>query len=463
VSDGKRARIRAGLAQALAFARSAEPRPEVPRRAVAADIVLAAAASVAALAAAPASAGALEPVLVVLTAAPLALRRVFPLTAFWAIMAAIIVLYYSSSNSSGTIVVFLVIGFAAYSAVVHSRYRGAALLSMPLVTALTIALFPDTSAPVPGRATPLLIFIPLMIVGNAVHLWARRAGDSKARLRRAEAEHNAATRRALKLERARIASELHDVVTHNVSVMVVQAGAARQVLGAEQDEARSALLAVEASGRTAMAELQHMLGLLSVPGEPEPGAPADGDLRPLPGLDQLMTLTDQMAAAGLDVDLRVDGAPRALPPGQDLAAYRVIQEGLTNVLKHAGTARTVITLDYRPGGLRVQVADDGPPSPAAGPAAGPPGRPGEPAHRGGPGRPAALPGTGRGLLGLRERVALHGGEFDAGPRPGGGWCVMARFPAEQPPPAGPGANGTPAARWAAAATGAVGLPGQPPS
>src|SRR5499427_1536923 len=311
VSESRRGLARAALAQALAFARSTEPRPTVSRRAISLDAVVAAAATVAALAAGSPPARPLGPLLVALTTAPLALRRVFPLTTFWTIMAAIFAAYYG--DDAATLVTFLTMAFAAYSAVVHSRYRGAALLSMPLVTILLIALVADTAPPIPARATPLLIFIPIMIVGDAVHRWARRAGDSGARLRQAQAEHEAATRRALELERARIASELHDVVTHNVSVMVVQAGAARQVLGAEQDEARSALLAVEASGRTAMAELQHMLGLLSVPDEQEPdclaGGEARGQLRPLPGLGQLTTLADSMAAAGLDVELRILGAP----------------------------------------------------------------------------------------------------------------------------------------------------------
>jgi signal transduction histidine kinase len=209
-------------------------------------------------------------------------------------------------------------------------------------------------------------------------------------------------------------------------VMVVQAGAARQVLSPGQDEARSALLAIEASGRTAMTELQHMLCLLSVPDEQSPDSPAGvearEDLRPLPGLDQLTTLTDRMAAAGLDVELRVLGAPWPVSPGRDLAAYRVLQEALTNVLKHAGTARTVVTVDYRPGGLMLEVTDDGPPCPAEL-------------------SPAALRGSGRGLLGLRERVILAGGEFDAGPRPGGGWRVKVRFPAEEPARSGPVVSG----------------------
>src|SRR5215470_16949960 len=272
VSESRRGLVRAGLARAVAFARSTEPRPPVSRRAIGIDAVVAAAATVAALAAGPPPARLLGPLLVALTTAPLALRRVFPLAAFWAILAAIVAAYYGD-NTHATLVTFLTVGFAAYSAVVHSRYRGAALLSMPLVTVLVIALFADTAPPIPARATPLLIFIPIMIVGDAVHRWARRAGDSGERLRRAQAEHEAATRRALELERARIASEMHDVVTHNVSMMVVMAGAARRVLSADPAEAVKALRAVESSGRTAMTELRHMLGLLS----PPPEVADDGD------------------------------------------------------------------------------------------------------------------------------------------------------------------------------------------
>ncbi len=364
----------------------------------------------------------------VLTTAPLAARRRTPLAAFWVILTAIIMM-----RNHNTIVSMAAAVFAAYCAVVYSRYRGLALLSLPLAGLILTAAFQNTTPPLPGRLSALVILLSITVFGNAVRVWRSRAGDSGARLLRVQAEHAAATRRALELERARIASELHDVVTHNVSVMVVQAGAARQVLGAEQDEARSALLAVEASGRTAMTELQHMLGLLTVPGEQEPDALADGSararLRPLPGLDQLATLTDRMAAAGLNIELRIMGPPWKLPPGRDLAAYRVIQEALTNVLKHTGTARTVITLDYRPDGLTLEVADDGSRSPAE-----------LSPHQHEPGRPAALPGSGRGLIGLQERVILRGGDFDAGRRPGGGWRVMARFPAEEPPiGGGPGA------------------------
>jgi len=412
VSESRRALVRTGLAKALAFVRSAEPRPTVSRRAISFDAVLAAVATVAALAAGYPHARPLGPLLVAMTTVPLALRRVFPLTAFWVVMAAIIASYYGD-NDSATLVTFLTVAFAAYSAVVHSRYHGAALISMPLVTVLVIALFANTSPPIPPRATPLLIFIPIMIVGDAVHRWARRAGDSGARLRRAQAEYEAATRRALALERARIASEMHDVVTHNVSVMVVQAGAARRVLSKDPDEATKALLAVESSGRTAMTELRHLLGLLSPPpGTADAGGPAS--LAPQPGLEELREMVDRVVTAGLPAALHVTGTPRDLPPGVGLAVFRIVQEALTNVLKHAGKPQTEVRLDYEPAALVVEVADDGLPIPAAVPALD-----------------AAVPGgAGMGLLGLRERVALYGGELTAGPRPGGGWLVKARIPVE---------------------------------
>ena len=443
-----RVSMRSWQRRAAAFLGRREPRTPVSRQSAVADACLALTAVLAVLALAEANffGTTAEAVAAVLTMAVLAARRLAPLACFWVILDVILVV--RNGNSLVSIAAAVV---AAYCAVVHSPYRRLALLSLPAAGLILTAAFQNTAPPLPGRVSALVIMLAITVVGNAVRVWRVRAADSGTRLLRAQAEHEAATRRALELERARIASDLHDVVTHNVSVMIVQAGAARQVLGAEQDEARSALLAVEASGRTAMAELQHMLGLLSVPGEQEPGSLADGQdrgrLRPLPGLDQLTTLTDRMAAAGLDVELRILGAPWSLSPGPDLAAYRVIQEALTNVLKHAGMARTVITLDYRPRGLTVEVTDDGPPCRPAGPSA----------YSRTAGRPADIPGTGRGLLGLRERVILHGGEFDAGSRPGGGWRVMGRFPAEDPP-APTAASGMPETARAAAVSGAAGLP-----
>jgi len=331
--------------------------------------------------------------------APLAIRRRFPLTAFWLCLAGCAL----ATLPNGSVINLVALAPAAYAAVVYSPYWLLAMLGMPAaLLVLATAAVSNAQSGNYQLLTALLVFVATLIVGNAVRLGRRRASDSQARLHRVQAGQEAATRLAIGQERARIARELHDVVTHNVSMMVVQAGAARRVLGSTPDEARTALLAVEDSGRAAIVELQHLLGLLDPPGGAADGSPPP----PQPGLDQVRSLVDRMNTAGLPVGLRVQGQARPLPPGLDLAAYRVVQEALTNVLKHAGQPATTVTLDYQPGALMVEVADDGCPA------------------------PASLPGTGRGLLGLRERVALYGGELDAGGRPGGGWLVRARIPDE---------------------------------
>jgi signal transduction histidine kinase len=358
--------------------------------------------------------------------APLAMRRFRPLTALWLCLAACVLV-----RSPGPIVDLIALAPAAYSAVVHSRYRRAALFSTPLAVAV---LGFGVAAPAPSSnykmLTAVLVFMGVLVVANAVILDQRRASDSRARLLRLQDEQENATRAAIGQERARIASELHDVVTHNVSVMVVQAGAARRVLGSTPDEARSALLAIEDSGRAAIVELQHMLGLLAPQGEPDDAVLADATdtraLRPQPGLDQIRPLLDRVTAAGLPVELLVRGTPRTLPPGMDLAAYRVVQEALTNVVKHAGRSSATVTLDYRPDALDVEVIDDGGPSGAA-----------ASILHGTPGSPGTIPGGRRGLFGLRERVALYGGELEAGGEPGGGWRVRARFPEQLSPSAVP--------------------------
>ena len=194
---------------------------------------------------------------VALTAVPLAVRRRYPVAACCVIMAAVL-----ASRNWTPPVTFATAIFAAYSAVVYSKYRQLAV-GVVLTGAIIITMtFPNTLPRVSERYTGFLVVIPVVAAGIGMREWRRRASDSAARLRRAEAEHEAATRRAVEMERSRIASELHDVVTHNVSVMVVQAGAARQVLASSPGDAIQALLAVEASGRTAMAELRHLLGLL---------------------------------------------------------------------------------------------------------------------------------------------------------------------------------------------------------
>jgi signal transduction histidine kinase len=364
---------------------------------------------------------------VALTTAPLAFRRTYPITAFWVILAAIV----ATSGNTHTTITWAAVIFAAYSAVAYSPFRRLALVGVLAAGIFVTAAYPDTSPPVPARFGALLVLLPTVAVGIAIRTWRRRAGESAERLRLAQQEHEAETRRAVQDERARIASEMHDVVTHNVSVMVVQAGAARRVLDSSPGEAREALLAVEASGRTAMTELRHLLGLLAPSGEAEPGpaevaAPGgtsgatvpveagDAALTPQPGVARIPALLARVCEIGMPAGLTVDalaGTPPALPPGIDLAAYRVVQEALTNVMKHAGPVRTTVRLQYRPRDLLITVSDDGPP-PDSVPAAAGPGS------------------DGRGLIGLRERIAVYGGELDAGPRPGGGWRLTARIPLE---------------------------------
>jgi signal transduction histidine kinase len=224
-----------------------------------------------------------------------------------------------------------------------------------------------------------------------------------------ERERETAARQAVDAERASIARELHDIVSHNVSVMLVQAGAARRVLDAEPGQAAAALVAVEAAGRDTMTELRHLLGVLAPPadgGEPE--------LSPQPSLSRLSPLIDRIAFAGLPVEVRVSGEPRPLPSGVDLTAYRIVQEALTNALKHGDGRKAEVTVRYSDRYLRVEVLNSGP-SVLSGD------------------RPERLSDEeGRGLLGLRQRVAVFGGDLDARRRLGGGFRVRARIPLERP-------------------------------
>ena len=237
-------RVRVWLRQALAFARSTEPRTAPSRRSVAVDAGLAAATLVASMIAIGQASPAGLFSAVVITV-PLALRRIRPLTAFWVVFVGIFL-----AGSYFNIVMFIAVLLAAYSAVVYSRYRGAALISVPLAGLIITAIFSDTTLPVPGRLTALFILVPVALVGNAVLVWRRRVGDSQARLRQTQAEHEAATARALAAERARIAGELHDVVTHNVSVMVVQAGAARRLHAVDRGQQPEQVLQLD-HGRAA--------------------------------------------------------------------------------------------------------------------------------------------------------------------------------------------------------------------
>lgn len=270
-------------------------------------------------------------------------------------------------------------------------------LAVVVVSAVTV-VFND-----PGHTLANLIFIPVLfavgwLIGLVLH--ERTEQTQIAELRAAQAERDRATaeRVAVAEERARMARELHDVVAHAVSVMVLQVGALRHRMPPEDIDRREALRNVEEAGRTALAEMRRLLDAL----RPDTDRP---ELAPQPGLDQLPALLGDVRAAGLDVHLEIRGDPVTLSPGLDLSAYRIVQEGLTNVLKHAHAQHAEVDLCYGPALLELEVRDDG---------CG----------------PARSDGLGHGLIGIGERVKLYGGDLTAGPGPAGGYALHVRLPLE---------------------------------
>lgn len=285
-------------------------------------------------------------------------------------------------------------GAAAYG----SRWRPLSLAAVFATQAVMYARIPEE------RATGEMLFGTFVALGT----WA--AGDVvRARLERADralsvahtlvAEQEEVTAAALADERARIARELHDIIAHSVSVMGVQAGAARALMDSDSEAARDALRAIEATARSSVGELRRLLAVLRTDDT------ATDSRAPQPGLAQLASLVDQVRAAGLPVDVTTTGVVDGLPPGVDLAAYRIVQEALTNALKHAGTP-TAVEVIRQHGHVHVEVRNTGPARPRNG-------------RRG---------SAGHGLIGMRERVQLYGGTFDARPSPDGGFVVRAALP-----------------------------------
>jgi signal transduction histidine kinase len=276
--------------------------------------------------------------------------------------------------------------------------------------ALGLAAFAVIVQARPGAGTTMRVgdaemdIVSWLLIGIGLPLgaFALRRREVRAAALEEEAERLARgreerARAAVAAERARIARDLHDVIAHSVSVMTVQGGAARLLLEQDARRARESLLAVEETGHQAMAEMRRLLGLVHA----EDDSPA---LAPQPGLADLEALAEQLERAGLPVALRVHGAPQALAPGVGLAVYRIVQEALTNSLKHAGPARAWVTVRYEPDALVLEIADDG------------------------RGVAGVGGGGGHGLVGMRERVGLYGGELAAGPRADGGFAVRARLP-----------------------------------
>jgi signal transduction histidine kinase len=240
--------------------------------------------------------------------------------------------------------------------------------------------------------------LAMVLVRGAVRGRQMQADALAARAELLEREHELRAHEAVAEERARIARELHDLVAHNVSVMVVQAGAERHALGPDQSSARDTLASIEQAGRQALVEARRLLGMLRRRDDGE-------ELEPQPSVEHIDLLVEQIERAGLPVRLDVEGERTALPAGVDLCAYRIVQEGLTNALKHAGPAHAEVVLRYAPRALDVEVRDDG---------------------RGAP--RVNGDGAGHGLIGMRERVALYGGALETGPREGGGFEIRARLP-----------------------------------
>ncbi|WP_433303955.1 sensor histidine kinase [Actinoplanes sp. CA-030573] len=326
---------------------------------------------------------------------PLLMRRRYPLATLMVILGITVLSLHGESPGTDILrVSFYACVIAGYSAAAYSPYRILALAALP-VAALLYSSFPDLAVPiVPVASVPFLVLLPIGLAVNGMRTWRQHAD----RLRRERAE---ALREATRQERARIASDLHDIVTHNVSMMVIQAGAARKVLDSAPEAARDALLAVEEGGRAALGELRGVMGLLGAADDDE------DTLTPQPGLAQLPPLIDRVRDAGVDVTVTTSGDRQPLPAGLELAAYRVVQEALTNTVKHASGARATVDVAYAPDELRITVTDTG-------------GRP----------TPESATSTGRGLAGLRERLAVYGGTLQAAARLTGGYRVQAQLPLE---------------------------------
>jgi signal transduction histidine kinase len=279
---------------------------------------------------------------------------------------------------------------ALYALTVWTSTRRFALGVALVAIAFGVTLVgPKSPAVNSGTLFALVTLIVMLLVRRVV-------GDRERRAQLAEWERDVAAREAVVEERARIARELHDAIAHNVSMMVVQAGAERRVLNGGDCSTREVLETIEEVGRGALTEMRRLVGML----RSENGDP----LAPQPGLDDLSTLVTQVREAGLAVELQVEGEPRALPVGIELSAYRIVQEALTNALKHAGDAHASVHVRYGSDALELEIVDDG------------------------AGAGAPIVSGGHGLVGMRERVALYGGRFYAGRPPSGGFRVRVLLP-----------------------------------
>ena len=336
-----------------------------------------------------------------LFAASVAWRRSAP-----ALMAALAAVTFAASAVLGgqiatTLAMVFCAMFVSFSIGLHLAGRASVVAAMGFVAATwidTVVAGEDEYELISDLAfTSVIIVAGPWFAGRALRGWRERAEELE-RL----TDHVA--RIAVLDEQARIAREMHDVVAHSVSLMVVQAGGARRMLDEDPEESRAALESIEEAGRQALQELRRSLGML------RNGTTEPAELSPQPGTAQIEELLARTRAGGLPVELEVEGEPRPVAAGIDLTAYRIVQEALTNAVRHAGPARAGVRLHWSPGALELTVTDDGRGPNGAGPGGG-----------------------GHGLIGMRERVAAYGGTFQAGPAAGGGYEIRARIPLEEPP------------------------------
>lgn len=322
---------------------------------------------------------------------PLSWRRRTPLASALLVVTAVAT---AGRTPADLHLILATLPFAMYSLGAHASGRAAAAGMTLTLIALWISVAVRSIESAPREIVSIAVLVgTAFALGRAMRGRELRTVASVERAAVLEREREQDLRRATSEERGRIARELHDVIAHGVTVMVVQAGAADQIIERDPARARQALVAIQDTGRQALTDLRRLLGLVR-----------DDDtmrLAPRPGLQELDALVDEMRMAGVPIEVEIRGTPRELPAGVDLSAYRILQEALTNVLKHAGEARARVVVAYAPNAIELEVVDDG---------------------------RAQAQGHGHGLVGMRERVMLYGGTLEAGPAEARGYRVRARLP-----------------------------------
>ena len=293
----------------------------------------------------------------------------------------------------------LLVGFYTVAAWCNVRDRVIGVVAMAIgLTVVAVAGIPGANGA--DVAFNFVLFAAAYLFGSTMRNRRLYGEQLEERAKSLERDRDEEAKRAVAEERLRIAQDLHDVVAHSMGVIAVQAGVGAHVIDTDREEAKKSLEAISQTSRSTLTEIRRMLGVLR--------DDEDATYEPSPGLADLDRLVRDVGSAGLEVAVRNEGTRTELPPGVDFTAYRIVQEGLTNVLKHAGRARATVVVGYEDSALRIEIVDDG---------------------RGVNGR--AAPG-GHGLLGMRERVGMFGGSFEAGPRTGGGFRVAVRLPYGEP-------------------------------